>query len=223
MAAIVDALLAWPPRHLLAVVMAALAGWVLGFLSRQGAGKWRRRWQMERGYYAAFRAEAHAALARQRQRIADLERAEAATAETAAPAPAPPSLQPAADAAESPPAAAPGTGALAGLSGIDAALAEKLAALGVVDPRDIATLDPLDEIALEQRLGLPAGYIAREQWRQQAAALIGPSPGDEGPAPPLSGPDLPAVFYAKSTPLTRGGMWRAAAAGLRGRSTRPDR
>ena len=90
MAAIVDALLAWPPRHLLAVVVAALAGWLLGFLSRGGAGKWRRRWQTERGYYAAFRAEAHAALARQHRRIAELEQGAAATAEPAAPAPAPP-------------------------------------------------------------------------------------------------------------------------------------
>ena len=36
---------------------------------------------------------------------------------------------------------------------------------------DLASLSDTDEIALERRIGLPAGFIQREQWREQAALL----------------------------------------------------
>ncbi len=60
--------------------------------------------------------------------------------------------------------------------GIDPPLAERLEALGVNTIRDIATLTLEDELALELRLGLNAGTIARDQWRSQAQLL------DSGPA-----------------------------------------
>ncbi|MFX7705345.1 hypothetical protein ABTJ74_20115, partial [Acinetobacter baumannii] len=60
---------------------------------------------------------------------------------------------------------------LSRLRGLDEGLAEKLHALGVTRFEDIEKLSAEDEIALEERLGVPAGYIAREQWRSQAALL----------------------------------------------------
>ena len=64
------------------------------------------------------------------------------------------------------------TGAdLARIRGIDDALKTRLFGLGVVAYQDITDMSAVDEIALEQRLDLPAGYITREQWREQAALL----------------------------------------------------
>lgn len=57
------------------------------------------------------------------------------------------------------------------LRGIDGLLATRLFSLGVMRFADIERLSDADEIALEQRLPLPAGAIAREQWRTQAALL----------------------------------------------------
>lgn len=57
------------------------------------------------------------------------------------------------------------------IRGIDAALQTRLTELGVVRFEDLEKLSAEDEMALEQRLALPAGYIAREQWRPQAALL----------------------------------------------------
>lgn len=57
------------------------------------------------------------------------------------------------------------------LRGVDDAIAARLADLGVLRFVDLATLSDEDEMALEQRLALPAGYIMREAWREQAALL----------------------------------------------------
>jgi predicted flap endonuclease-1-like 5' DNA nuclease len=57
------------------------------------------------------------------------------------------------------------------LRGVDANLKTKLSDLGVHRYTDITGLSAEDEMALEQRLGIPAGYITREQWRDQAALL----------------------------------------------------
>lgn len=57
------------------------------------------------------------------------------------------------------------------LRGLDGDLHGKLSALGVTRFEDIEKLSAEDEIALEERLGIPAGHIAREQWRSQAALL----------------------------------------------------
>lgn len=68
------------------------------------------------------------------------------------------------------------------LRGIDGLLATRLFSLGVMRFEDIEKLSPEDEMALEQRLALPAGYIAREEWRAQAAWLRagGESPRTDG-------------------------------------------
>lgn len=57
------------------------------------------------------------------------------------------------------------------IRGIDEDLAHNLLALGVHQFSDIETMSAIDELALEQRLKLPAGYITAEQWRLQAALL----------------------------------------------------
>ena len=57
------------------------------------------------------------------------------------------------------------------IRGIDSVLNNRLFGLGVTRFADIEKLSAEDEIALEQRLNVPAGFIAREQWRDQAALL----------------------------------------------------
>lgn len=59
------------------------------------------------------------------------------------------------------------------LGGLTPDLADKLDGLGVRSLTDIETLSAEDEMALEMRLGVPAGFIARHQWRLQAALLSG--------------------------------------------------
>ena len=57
------------------------------------------------------------------------------------------------------------------IRGIDSGLNNRLFGLGVTRFADIEKLSAQDEMALEQRLNVPAGFIAREQWRDQAALL----------------------------------------------------
>lgn len=57
------------------------------------------------------------------------------------------------------------------IRGIDPALSTRLVGLGVVRFSDIEKLTTVDEMVLEQRLGLPAGMVSHEQWRNQAAKL----------------------------------------------------
>ncbi len=57
------------------------------------------------------------------------------------------------------------------LRGVDGLITNRLFALGVTTYDDIVQLSQEDEMALEQRLGIPAGFIAREQWRAQAGLL----------------------------------------------------
>jgi predicted flap endonuclease-1-like 5' DNA nuclease len=57
------------------------------------------------------------------------------------------------------------------IRGIDHALKTSLFALGVTRFQDITEMSAVDEMALEQRLSLPVGYITREQWRDQAELL----------------------------------------------------
>lgn len=61
--------------------------------------------------------------------------------------------------------------ALTRIRGIDDALQARLSDLGIVRFEDLEKLSAQDEMALEQRLSLPVGYVAREQWRPQAALL----------------------------------------------------
>ncbi len=57
------------------------------------------------------------------------------------------------------------------MRGVDTVTNTRLFGLGVTSFDDIVHLSQEDEMALEQRLGLPAGYITREQWRDQAGLL----------------------------------------------------
>jgi len=57
------------------------------------------------------------------------------------------------------------------IDGIDVALEMRLIELGITRFEDIEKLSDEDEMALELRLALPAGYITGRQWRQQAALL----------------------------------------------------
>ena len=57
------------------------------------------------------------------------------------------------------------------MRGVDAMMNTRLFGLGVTSFDDIVHLSQEDEMALEQRLNLPAGYITREQWRDQAGLL----------------------------------------------------
>lgn len=57
------------------------------------------------------------------------------------------------------------------LSGVEPLISNRLFALGVTTYDDIVQLSQEDEMALEQRLGVPAGYITRQQWRAQAGLL----------------------------------------------------
>ncbi|MFZ5796118.1 MAG: hypothetical protein ACRCS5_16120 [Sphingomonas sp.] len=61
--------------------------------------------------------------------------------------------------------------ALTRIRGIDEALQARLSDVGIVRFEDLEKLSAQDEMALEQRLSLPVGYVAREQWRPQAALL----------------------------------------------------
>jgi predicted flap endonuclease-1-like 5' DNA nuclease len=57
------------------------------------------------------------------------------------------------------------------MRGVDALMNTRLFGLGVTTYDDIVQLSQEDEMALEQRLGVPAGYITRAQWREQASLL----------------------------------------------------
>ncbi|CAN5534726.1 hypothetical protein BH09PSE4_BH09PSE4_21880 [soil metagenome] len=57
------------------------------------------------------------------------------------------------------------------IRGIDSIGAATLAAHGVKSFADIESLSHEDEMALEQRIGAPAGTIQRDQWREQAEML----------------------------------------------------
>jgi predicted flap endonuclease-1-like 5' DNA nuclease len=167
--------------QLIALLVLFVAGLILGLGLHPGGGKWKKRFKDESDNYAAFRREADKAQRDSNQRIRDLE-AELATAReqaaarpdgrpdgrradpetyvtTPAPMVAASAARPAVD------------GDLTRIRGIDAPLARRLNDLGVTRFEDIEAFTPEDEMALEQRLGIPAGYIAREQWREQAHVL----------------------------------------------------
>jgi len=57
------------------------------------------------------------------------------------------------------------------MRGVDSVMNTRLFGLGVTSFDDVVHLSQEDEMALEQRLGVPAGYITREQWREQASLL----------------------------------------------------
>ncbi|MFA5989999.1 MAG: hypothetical protein WC803_10385 [Sphingomonas sp.] len=184
------------PVIFMLLAAAMLVGAVLGYLLNIGTDGWRRRYYAESGYYAQFRERTHAVNSRLARKIAELEATLAAHSVGAAPKiytdesfneppsaaggllGAPPASvhannEQACDQALAAmaPAVPPPPNDLTRIRGIDAALHESLRALGVFRFDDIESMSAIDELALEQRLRLPAGYITAEQWRLQARLL----------------------------------------------------
>lgn len=162
-----------------------LIGLAAGYAANRSGAVWRRRFIVERDYYAAYRDQSEALVQEKLRRIARLEAAVVEAEAIAPPEPGraaeafiapPPQPQPQ---PQTPPAAtpAPATGPLARLRGMTPELRAALDALGIRTLRDIERLSGEDELALELRLNLPAGYIARHQWRLQAALLDEPEGG----------------------------------------------
>lgn len=175
------------------LALCLVAGWIFGLASAPGGRKWRDKHRAEEIAHAAYRkdAEARIAAAETRVREAELahERTRQATVAPAAPAAgiagarvAATRRPTAADAAV--PAAGVGaatTGVRSWLGGgrddltlirgIDEPRARGLTDLGVRSFADIERMDAEDEREVEARLGLPAGTITAEHWREQAAML----------------------------------------------------
>ncbi|WP_137863168.1 MULTISPECIES: hypothetical protein [unclassified Sphingomonas] len=146
-----------------ALGLTLVGGWFLGLASRSGGTKWRERYQDEELEHARYRDEAEGRL---HALQAELKAARSQVSAPAAPV--------AAD-------EAPGGGwrgwfgwgrdNLARVKGIDEAREKRLNELGIKTYREIEKMAPDDEAALEQRLGVPAGTIAEQGWREQAALL----------------------------------------------------
>ena len=145
-------------------VIILIIGMILGYVGNDSAETWRRRFEAERAFYADYRARNEA---RQMPRATNEPPPPIAFPPPGMP---PPALPPAAPV---PAAAEPGTREILRINGIDAALADRLEALGVTTIHDLATMSHEDEMALELRLGLNAGTITRDQWRSQAQLLDG--------------------------------------------------
>ncbi|AOH84944.1 hypothetical protein AWL63_14245 [Sphingomonas panacis] len=165
------------PLQLLVLCALAIGGWLLGFATNPTTvhhDKVMRRLNRE---FAAFRTQAQnrlntltrhaAALEASHQTIAErLGEAEARIAAFKAEAAPPPDPEEPGDRARPGP-----PDVLTRIDGIDGSIDQRLSALGITRFEDIEKLSDQDEMALELRLALPAGYITGRQWRQQAAAL----------------------------------------------------
>lgn len=185
------------PTQFIALGLLFLVGWLWGYASHNGGRKWRRRHEEATQKYAAYRNEAESDLRDAKHRIATLEAANASperqnagdkaaiTGPKAKLPPAPPTMsstsaplalantQPG-SLGDKPQKGGLGVGGpddLTRIRGIDTLLGTRLVALGVTRYDDIEKLSAVDEMALEHRLALPVGLVAREQWRDQAALL----------------------------------------------------
>ncbi len=167
------------PTQFLVLALMLVIGFLFGLASHPGGKKWRGRHQEAVAEHAAYRGEAEsqlAALERDNATLrAELEQERARVPVAAAAAPAKRGWF---DWTTTRHAAPAGGDDLTRIRGLDSATADRLRAEGVVRYADLASVDDRDEIALERRLGLPAGFIQREQWREQAA-LLAENRGDE--------------------------------------------
>ncbi len=141
-----------------ALALTLVAGWLFGLASRSGGGKWRERYQDERLEHGRTRDEAE-------ERIRTLQ-AEVKTLRSQVPASAADRTDPAWRGWFG-----WGRDNLVRIRGIDEPRAKQLNELGIQTYREIEKMAPADEAALEQRLGLSAGTIAEQGWREQAALL----------------------------------------------------
>ena len=157
-------------------------GFLFGLASHPGGKKWRARHDAAQADHAAYRGESEAQLtALERENAAlkaelEQERARIPVAASAAvPAVATPPAQRGwfewGTSRHAAPADARAGDDFTRIRGIDPATAAALRSEGVARFADLASVDDRDEIALERRLGLPAGFIQREQWREQAVLL----------------------------------------------------
>jgi len=134
-------------------------GWLLGLISRSGGAKWRRAYEAERDARVEEQREHNVALTAANDRIAELERARpAAVTAPAASTATPETLDLTRD-------------DLALIRGIGKAGERRLNAEGIYRYTDITGLSPVEETALEERMGADVGYIEQERWREQAALL----------------------------------------------------
>jgi predicted flap endonuclease-1-like 5' DNA nuclease len=161
------------PTQFAVLALVLVAGWLFGLASHPGGRKWRSRYEAEREAHAAYRREAEARVKTSDDRVAELERRNATLeSDVRAAGVAVPAAPLAAD--------APrrgnwlGTGEAHDLSrirGIDGALQKRLAGAGVETFSDVERLSDTEAAALESKLSLPEGTVARDEWREQAAML----------------------------------------------------
>jgi predicted flap endonuclease-1-like 5' DNA nuclease len=165
------------------LLLLLIVGWLFGLASHPGGRKWRASYNEERANHSRYRKEVEAVTRARDERIAELERENAAlrSSHNAGPSVMPAvasAAQPAVAPSRAEPESKRGWFAWSGpgddlsrIRGLDADAEARLKAEGVTRFADLASLNDTDELALEQRLGLPAGLIQREQWREQAVLL----------------------------------------------------
>lgn len=161
------------PTQFAVLLLMLIIGWLFGFASHPGGKKWKQAYREEQAARASDLAERDARVRELETRNAELsterDRAVATPgAETAAMAAVP--------AVETPARKRGwfewgGSDDLTRLRGVDQELARLLKAERVDSFADLANLSDQDEIALERRIDLPAGFIHREQLREQARML----------------------------------------------------
>lgn len=151
------------------LALCLVAGWIFGLASHPGGRKAKERLREVEAEHAVYRKDAEArikAAEADRDRLARAAPVTAATVGT-----------PAATAA-----AAPAGGGIRGffgwgrdnlarIRGIDSDLERRLNAEGLKTYHQVETMSAEDETELERRMGLSAGTIANEHWRDQAAML----------------------------------------------------
>ena len=137
------------------LILALLVGLVLGLIT-SGRGKYKRYWRDEQLAHRQALTERDARLTAAQERIAELERQSGpigpGTAEAIA-------------------GAVHGRDDLSRIHGITAHDEIALNEAGYHRYRQIAAIGSEQEAALETRLGLKQGIIAREEWREQARLL----------------------------------------------------
>ena len=165
------------PTQFTALVLTLIAGWLLGLGSSSGGRKWRDLYEEEAGDLANYRHQAETDLKEANRKIRDLQAENESLKKAATDAQA-------AAATAAPVAAASddsgggwrgwfgwGRDNLSRIKGVDAAREKRLNELGIKTYREIEKMTPDDEAALEQRLEMEKGAIAKEEWREQAALL----------------------------------------------------
>lgn len=146
-----------------ALALTLFAGWLLGLASARGGKRWRERYQDETLAHASYRDQAKGELRESQQRVRDLE-AEVARLRQGG-------------AVDGMPAERRrgwfgwGRDNLSRIRGIDNAREGRLNELGIKTYAEIENMTAEEEAVLEQKLGVSAGSIAKEGWREQAALL----------------------------------------------------